>query len=328
MEYRSKISEHKRSCNPRFLIIALFLSFIIIQASMACGANPQAYSPTVLAASHVNCVNPQPPNSGITAIPMPATPGIVVINEVLSFPQSHWNCTVSSDVSRQDNIWVEIYNPQNQPYDLYAARASIDEGLGSSPYYVRVGSTISAHGFLVVFPFENLPPNAFTQLPTVRLLLNEQIVIDQVSVPALSPDTSYARIPDGSNNWQITTTPTIGSSNQYPTGTVQTENATSTQNHTTKQKPTKTHGGGTANDGTSTDTSTTDIQPTWSTLGLPSSGSNNATPQQDNSSLSPISADPFDLLKKTLLTLFIVILFVALPWGWRLYKKRSATKLR
>src|SRR5262249_14985856 len=156
--------------------IALFLSITIIQVSIACGFVPQAYPPRTLAAPRMmNCVNPIPPDNGLTATPAPATPGIVVINEVLSFPQSQWNCTANAD-----NTWIEIYNPQNQPYDLYAAHASVDQGPGTDSYILRFGSIISAHGFLVIFPFQNLPPNAYTQLSSVRLLA-AQTVIDEVS---------------------------------------------------------------------------------------------------------------------------------------------------
>lgn len=324
MKYTRQITAHKRSCNTRSLVITLFLSIIIIQVSLAFGAN----LPTVLAASHImNCVNPLPPNNGATAPPAPATPGIIAINEVLSFPQSQWNCTASNSGSPESNAWIEIYNPQNQPYDLYADRASIDEGPGTDPYVLSLGSVIPSYGFLVVFPF---PSNAYTQLPPIRLLFNSQVVIDQVSTPTLPPDTSYARIPDGSNNWQITTIPTIGNSNQYPTATVPTTQTSQTQNKATKQKSTATHSGSTSNDKTSTDPASTGVQPTWSTLLLPSPEPNYLTTQQGNTSLSSASATtsayPFDLLKKTIFTLLILFFFSAPLCGWLFYKKKRATK--
>jgi hypothetical protein len=252
----------------------------------------------------------------------------VVINEVLPFPQSQWNCTVSTnDGSNRDNVWIEIYNPQDQPFDLYAAHASIDQGPGTASYILHLGSIISAHGFLVVFPFHYSSLNAYTQFPPVRLLIS-QTVIDAVSPPTLLPDTSYARIPDGSNNWQIMTIPTIGNSNQYITETEQTRNDTRTQSHTTKQKSTKKHSGSASQDETSTDTSNAGVQPTWSALRLPSPQPNTSMTQQHNSALSAApSTDSFDLLKKTLLTLLIAIVFSALLWGWRLYRKKDATKL-
>jgi hypothetical protein len=327
MEYMWKDSEYKRSCNTQFLVITIFLSVMLIQAIVTCGANPLAYLPTALAVSHVGCVNPELPNNNNGTAAPPTTPGIVVINEILTFPQSQWNCTSPDDNTfNVKNAWVEIYNPQNEPVDLYAAHASIDEGPGTDPYMLHVGSIITAHGFLVVFPFQYLSPDAYTQLSSVRLQFTPQVVIDQVSIPSLAPETSYARNPDGYDTWQITTVPTLGSSNQDTTGTGQTGSDTGTHNRTIKQKATKTHSGRISNDEASTDTSTTGVQPTWSALRLPSSASNNVTTQPRNSSLSPTTpADPFDLLKKTLLTLLVVAFFSALSW-WRLHRKKCAQK--
>jgi hypothetical protein len=232
----------------------------------------------------------------------------------------------TNDGSNRDNTWIEIYNPQDQPFDLYAAHTSIDQGPGTDSYILHLGSIIPAHGFLVVFPFHYASMNAYTQLPLVRLLIS-QTVIDTASLPTMLPDTSYARIPDSSDNWQIATIPTIGNNNQYTDETEQTRKDTKTQSHTTKQKPTKKHSGSTSQDETSTNASSAGIQPTWSALRLPSPESENQTIPQRNSALSAVpSTDPFDLLKKILLTLLIVMFFSALLWGWRLHKKRGATK--
>jgi hypothetical protein len=328
MQYIWKKSGHKRSANTQFLFGALCASMMIIQASMACGFAPQANSPRALAASRTtNCANPMPANNGITGSPAPATPGIVVINEVLSASQLQWNCTASSAA---DNAWVELYNPQDQPYDLYATRASIDEGPGTQEYLLRFGSIIAAHGFLVVFPLDNMPLSTFTQLSSVRLLINLQVVIDQVALPSLLSDTSYARIPDGSNNWQIATTPTIGSSNQPPVATGPTANAISTKSHTTQQKSSKKQSGSVANDGTGNDSANPGVQPTWNALRLPSSeAANDGTIQQHNSAVfATAPAAPFDFLMKSLLTLLTLLFCAALLWCWRLYEKRRATKAR
>ncbi len=332
MKYTYKISEYKQSSNTRFFIINVLISMLIIQACMTCGTSPQAYVPTALAIAHVSCINPTPSNNG-ASIPS-ATPGIVVINEVLTSPQSQWTCTAPNQTFNQIHTWVEIYNPQNQPLDLYAARAILfyevqgtqqDEG-----YPLPFGSTIAAHGFLVVFPSMNQPSNASTQLPSVRLIIS-QVVIDQVSIPYLTDDTSYARIPDGSNHWQITPTPTIASSNTISSG-----NGASTPTPKTKQKSTRTkqksthttRKGSTSNDETSTDTSNPGVQPTWGMLRLPSSGPNDAETQQHNSSPSSansnIPVDPLDLPKRILLTLLIVLLLCTLLWSWRLYRKKRS----
>lgn len=322
MIHISKNLTDRESSRTPFPIITILVSIIIMQAGVNWGTESrQAYASPALAASFVNCVNPTPPNSRTSAPPAPATPGIVVINEVLSSPTSQWNCATANNAAfNSQNEWIEIYNPQNQPLDLYAARATIDQGTEKS--IVPFGSIILAHGFLVVFPFLN---KSYQRLSSPSLVIS-QVVIDHVSVPTLAADTSYARIPDGSTNWQITTTPTIASSNQPPTG--QTRGSTNTQNHTTQHKSTGRQG--TSNNAASTDTPATGVQPTWSALRLPSSGSNTIGADNNtlqNSSPSPSSpatpTDPVGPFNKVLFTLLIVVFSLALVWGWRLYRRRK-----
>ena len=336
MGHVSKKSGDKRSSHKRFLIIGILLGIILIQISVA------IYSSTALAIPRVDCADPMPSNNGASATPTPATPGIVLINEVLLPSKAQWSCTASTSTPDTEDAWVEIYNPQDQPLDLYAARAFFDNGQGTQSYLVPFGSIIAPHGFLVVFPFAS-----FTQFSPIRLVIS-QIVIDQISVPSLATGTSYARIPDGSSNWQITTNPTIASSNALSTitpttkatktvsestKTAKTKSATSTSTQTPKRKATSTQGGSTANDGASTDASNTGIQPTWSALRLPMFRSNNTTidnTTQHNSSPSSTSSVPLAdfpvLLSKILLTLLSVALIFAALGCWRLYQKRKGIR--
>jgi hypothetical protein len=329
MNYMHEISGHKQSRNVRLLVTKLLFSIIAIQASVTCGTSPQAYVPIVLAMAHEGCANSVPPNNGVSASPAPATPGIVVINEVLSSPQSLWNCAAPkpNNSFNLENAWVEIYNPQNQPLDLYAARASIYDGQNiQGEYRLPFGSIIAAHGFLVVFPFTNPSSGAPIQLSSVHLRI-AQIFVDQVSIPPLAADTSYARIPDGSNNWQIMTTPTIASSNIIET--VKNGKATRTQNHTTKQKSKNTQRSGTSRGEASAETPATGAQPTWSALHLPSSGLNNAETTKRNSSPPPVSSTTLAAfsasLKPVLFTLLIIVFSFALLWGWRLHRRKKGT---
>jgi hypothetical protein len=149
------------------------------------------------------------PGSPVTA---PATPGIVLINEVLSMPGSPWNCSeLNKTFSLKSDSWVELYNRQNQPYNLYAAHASFDTGPNTLAYYLPFGAAIAAHSYLVIFPevYSSIDLSA----GSLRLVI-AGTTIDEVNIPALPTDHSYARVPDGSNNWQITNTPTIDASNK------------------------------------------------------------------------------------------------------------------
>ena len=325
MKYTYKTSAHKQSGSTRFFIINILISMLLMQACMTCGTSLRVYVPTALATTHVSCINPAPANNG-ASIPS-ATPGIVMINEVLTSPQNEWTCTAPNQTSNQIHTWVEIYNPQSQPLDLYAARAILfyevqgtqqDEG-----YPLPFGSTIAAHGFLAVFPSMNQPSNVATQLPSARLIIS-QVVIDQVSIPYLTDDISYARIPDGSNHWQITATPTIASSNTISTSTP-TPKTKQKSTRTTQKSTRTTRRGSTSNDETSTDAANPGVQPTWGVLRLPSSGSNNAETQQRNASPSSVNANiSADLLKKILLTLISILFLFALLGGWRLYRKKRS----
>ncbi len=148
-----------------------------------------------------------PPTTAVNSstIYPPATPGIIVINEVLSNPGSKtlWDCAAQTNSS-----WLELFNTQNQAYNL-SSFAAFDRGIGTTRYYLTGNINIAAHGYLVIFPRLDIFSG---QNPLIRLLF-EGIVVDQVTIPTLGVDQSYARVPDGSNNWQMSNTPTIGASN-------------------------------------------------------------------------------------------------------------------
>lgn len=142
--------------------------------------------------------------------PAPAIPGKLLINEVLALPGSRWNCSEPQNTySITNDSWIELYNPQSQPYNLYTAHATFQLDSSTMPFYFPLGSVIAAHGYLVLFPSMFSGTLASTNL---RLLIGG-VTIDQINIPPLPVDRSYARIPDGSSSWQITNTPTIGSSN-------------------------------------------------------------------------------------------------------------------
>ena len=336
MKYTSKNITYEIIRKARFTDITIFLGIILLQVYVTCGFAPQVHSPNALAASRPSCINPPSSNNAIPATSAPATPGYILINEVLSFPTSQWNCTItgeSYDSSDLGNAWIEIYNPQNQPLDLYATRAQFD--MGTYSYRLPFGSIIAAHDFLVLFPFITASP-----VTLIKLIIS-QVVIDQVSLPPLPADTTYARIPDGSDTWQITTMPTIATSNStgmaQATSVTRTQHhpsVTSTQHHTPTPKSTHTHtqSGGTSSDEATTDTSSTGVQPTWDALRLPSVEPYNTTTQPDNSSFASVSsttpADSFGLLNKILLSVLIIIFSCALLWSWRLYRRKKGRAIR
>ncbi len=257
------------------------------------------------------CAQPVPPlMSGSPGAP-PATPGIVLINEVLNNPASTWNCSEPAGTSSlSTDAWVELYNPQNQPFNLYTAHTGLDAGPNTPTFHFPFGSAIAAHGYLVVFP-DNYAGmlNAGNNL---RLTIGGT-QIDQVSVPALAPDTSYARIPDGSSNWQIITNPTIDASNTSSTQVTSTPVPTKSSGH---------NGTGYTGSGNTTPTLVTGKQPGWTKLQLPATNSS-TTPTTN----SPLVASPttsttsgaWDTQRRILLTVLVVALALSLFWCWKLF---------
>lgn len=293
-------------------------------------------------ASAHGCAPPAPSPVSSTPTPAPANQGVVLLNEVLLDPQSTWNCSESGTSSLIKDSWVELYNPKDQAFDLYAARAYIDSGLNTTAYYLPFSAAIAAHGFLVLFPRIEIGFSA-TETSTLRLMIGA-VTIDQVQVPQLAGDQSYARIPDGANMWQVTDTPTIDASNnvsQTTSSPTPTPQATSSSTPQTTSSPTPYATSLPPPHATPTSTShghrghgnskgpplVTGTQPAWGNLGLPAHAS---TPTGNLSShkLPALSSSPrttsdsMALPRQIALTLLAVSLALTLLWCWRLFKPR------
>ena len=286
-------------------VVALLFSMVVF------------YVPPVGAAH--GCAPSTPPSVPGSPAPAPATQGVVLINEVLLNPQTRWNCSEPGSTFSDQDAWVELYNPQNQSFNLYAAHAYLDSGPTTNPYYFPFGASIAAHGFLVVFPRIDAT-FVLTETSTIRLLISG-VTIDQVIVPKLAGDQSYARIADGASKWQITNTPTIDASNNssQPTSTP-TSSSTSTGNQG--------HGGQGNGGTTKTNTPIVDgTQPAWVGLRLPTptpvpgitptvSGSSTPLP----SSPLPTSSGLDTPWRIVLTTLLAIALVLTLFWCWRLFR--------
>ena len=286
---------------------------------------------SVFSAGH-GCASPTPPPVVGTLVQPPATPNILFINEVLLNPGSIWNCSEQRSNPSINDIWIELYNPQNQAFDLYAAHSSFDTGPNATDEaYFRVGTAIAAHGFLVIFPTESLSIPLFSnsQISTIRLLIGGTVV-DQVTLPPLASDTSYARMPDGGSNWLVTDAPTIDASNVPPTPT---PTPTHTPKPTRTPKPShaktasqksSTGKSGTL-DGATTNTSDqpAGTQPAWNTLSVPTTTSSvsDTTTQGNISNPAPQATDAGDLPQKVLLTSLAAALLLGLLLGSRFFTR-------
>jgi hypothetical protein len=258
------------------------------------------------------CASPVPPPVPGSPRPAPATPGEILLNEVLLEPQSVWNCSDTGTSSLANDSWVELFNPQNQPLDLYTVHASLDSGPNTNAYYLPYGAAIPAHGFLVLFPHTGLT-FARTETNNLRLVIpdttsNQKVVIDQVTVPQLAGDQSYARIYDGAPSWQVTSTPTIDASNT-PAGMT--------------PLPTS----GTASRGGSSNKATvvSGFQPPWNKLHLPTPAPTSPVTVPARTSAStpsaPSTSPGLDITRRILLTILIAALALTLFWCWRLFRR-------
>ncbi len=276
----------------------------------------------------------------------PIVPGVdqpsVVLNEVLPSPHSGWNCAYQSAPGSFQNAWIELYNLLDQPLDLYAARTCIDTGSNTFQYCLTLGSVIPAHGFFTFFPNpakNNSFPLSFS---TLRLLLTS-IPVDQVSVPSLPNDVSYARIPDGTGKWQPDINPTINASNTLlavpsPTPTHLHEKQGSRSKaatHAPKKYARNTKQGNTDTTSQTTISTADDENPhpqndigkqaQWHNPQFPSSLASPSTLNTTDDIRSTSSSPPMptENIPQNILFSFIGIAgLLSLWWGWRHFSKK------
>ncbi|WP_220206582.1 lamin tail domain-containing protein [Reticulibacter mediterranei] len=307
---------------------------------------------TSLASTHP-CAFPTPPVvTGQLTDPSPDA-GKLFINEILLAPNANWNCSDTGNPSAGNDTWVEIYNSQDAAYNLDDVRAALDHGEGTDPFYFPVHSAIAPHSFLVVFPRTN--PNFFnSETSTLRLIISG-IAVDTVSLPTanMATDTSYARIPDGSNTWQILNVPTIGASNPtlqtaISSNTTITAIATLTRTPTPKPSPTPRHtptprpsktsrsssskqdgstiaSGGAIQTGSDSSVLIDGTQPAWNKLPVPgSTPSSTASDDTGNTSTNdPLATSDDEAGNNTIrnieMTVLAILLSGGLLWCWKLF---------
>jgi len=265
------------------------------------------------------CAQPVPPGIPGSPSPAPAASGIIVINEVLLNPHSTWNCSEHGAYFTTTDSWVELYNTQNLSYNLYAAHATIADDTNTAVYYLPFGASIAAHGYLVLFPYTTAQFRE-TSTPTLKLVVSN-IVVDQVSVPLLGPDQSYARTVDGASTWQISTLPTVDASNTSLVVTPTTSTSSSPISSSSGGRS------GTGQGGFITPTSSTNRvlvsgrQPQWSNMQLPTVATiPTATLLQSSPTPSSTGNVGLDTTRRILLTILVIALALTLFWCWWLYR--------
>ncbi len=289
-------------------MVRLRLSFVVALLVLALLSFLSAL-PLHAATPH-GCAPSIPPPVPGPLVPAPAYQGIVVINEVLYAPATVWNCLDQGKPSYRTDSWVELYNTSNQALDLYASHASFTSNTNPYPYYLPLNSAIAAHGFLVIFP-DGGP--AFLGSGITFSFNISGVSIDQLIIPTLGPDQSYARVPDGASTWQIALSPTIDASNVPP-----------------KKTPTPTKSSRGSSGGSGGGTGYPDFTPTivngtqtaFNKLQLPTSAATATTITSANLTVSSPSTvnGVSDIVRRILLTILVVALALMLFWCWRLFR--------
>lgn len=308
---KSGLCADLRSTRSLLRVRGLVLGCVVL---LLCAGWPGLPVQTTGAQTH-KCA-PDVPLPVTNPIPAQALPGFVLINEALSQPASNWNCSEPPGVfSQMKDSWIELYNPQNQAVDLYAAHARLSLNGGSTSEFLPFGSAIAAGGFLVLFPLEN----QVTASPTswnITLSI-DGIIVDQATLPLLQADQSYARVPDGGAVWFYTGTPTIDASNDSI-------NQSPTPTPTKALKATKTPGSSATAQPISSGT-----QPAWSQVQFPSNSpaptptlAANPSPQPSEQPRSPPPQTQSNNLSGGMIALLVflsLLLMGTLVWCWRLF---------
>ena len=306
-------------------VLALLLSCVVILSIICLFLSPTS----LYATDKPVCVSDVPPStpSGTTVLSLPEQPGIIYINEILANPDTiQWNC---DSTTKTDNIWIELFNPTDNAYNLSDVAVTVDQGLGTPLSTFQLQSVILPHSYFVFFPFagnqqKNTPTTTITQF---RLRVNDTLISTQ-DFPALDKDISYARFPSTSvadPTWTVTNQPTIGTQNlpsQVIATDTPTRGVTPTATHSAGSTPSstpqqKTHAGTTSTTGNPSQPNDGN-QPSWQALKQPASTSDQQQPASSPPSPIPalVSATTSDTTpRKILLSGLTVILAAGIYWG-------------
>lgn len=146
--------------------------------------------------------------------------GRLFINELMAANQ-----TTIPDESGDFDDWVEFYNAETTAVRL--ANLYLTDDLTDESKWPLPDTVIPARGYLLVWadnetgegPLHasfNLGAAVGEQVGLFEASGSQMLVVDSVSFGPQKPDTSYGRIPDGGDDWQVLSFPTPGAPNRLP----------------------------------------------------------------------------------------------------------------
>ncbi|WKZ26055.1 MAG: lamin tail domain-containing protein [bacterium] len=149
----------------------------------------------------------------------------------LFYPKYVFSQVVINEFSPStDPEWVELYNESSNQIDL--GGYLLEDGNSNSKDDILLSGVIEPLGYIVFQRSEGWLNNGGD---TIKLYNNQlpQVIIDQYTYTAVDSNKVYARVPNGSENWQITSVITQGLQNPDPTP-IPTPTATSTPQPTSQ----------------------------------------------------------------------------------------------
>lgn len=159
--------------------------------------------------------------AGITAAAFLLQPKkSLVINEVMTSNHGAYRHETYGSVD-----WIELYNPTDRDIDLSGCGLtnSIKDLKRSIPYHFPDGTVLKSHEYLVLYCIGGTGEtdddpfctgfNLSASGETLLLVDRNNTELAELSVPALEPDTSYARTDGG--DYAVTEFPTPGEANRF-----------------------------------------------------------------------------------------------------------------
>jgi hypothetical protein len=142
----------------------------------------------------------------ISAAPSGVTAGDLVINEFMAS-----NDASVADEGGDFDDWIELYNNTSSPIDLTGYFLS-DNPDNLDKYDLPEGTTIIGNGYLIIWADEDGDEqdglHANFKLSSggesVLLMNADTVIIDEVTYGEIETDISYARLPNGTGNFEFT----------------------------------------------------------------------------------------------------------------------------
>lgn len=117
-----------------------------------------------------------------------------------------------NEVCSSGTDWVEIYNSTDKDVALGGFKLQDDKGTDEE-YTFKSDAKIPAKGFLVLEKEKEFEFGISSKGDIIKLLDPQRKIIDEVTVPELDENATYARKTDGGTEWTVTANGTKGNSN-------------------------------------------------------------------------------------------------------------------